>query len=463
MLNYDLIIIGSGPGGYVAAIRAAQLGIKTLIVEKADLGGVCLNWGCIPTKALLRSAEIFDYTKKLSVYGIDGKDIHYNLSDMIKRSRGIADKLSKGVAYLLKKNNVTFVYGHAKFISSNELTVSGSDGIKKYIAKNIIIATGARPKTLIGASFDHENIWNYKDAMIPKDIPKKLAIIGSGAIGVEYASFYNALGVNVTVFESLDRIVPSEDYEISATLESIMKKNGILFKKNTLVTKVSGVKSVAIEYSSDGVKGKDTFDKVLIAIGITANTENLDLEKTKVKIEANHIVTYANGQTDEKNVYAIGDVAGIPWLAHKASHEGIKCVEFIAGESKQKNKLDIRIIPACTYTNPQIASIGLTEEAAKLEGIVYRVGKFPLSANGKALSLGEPDGYIKTLFNTATGEILGAHLIGSEVTELINSFALAMKMEATEEDIMETIFPHPTLSESIHESVLNAYNKGIHN
>ena len=459
---YDLAIIGSGPGGYVAAIRASQLGMSVAVIEKKELGGICLNWGCIPTKTLLRSSEIYEYIKNSENFGFDTKKSNYNLNHIIKRSRHVAKKLSTGIEYLFKKNKIDLIKGTAKFNKDKELEVHFNNNNQIIAPKNIIIATGASPKK-IKTSNDKigMKLWNYFDAMIPKEIPKNLGIIGSGAIGIEFASFYNSLGANVTVFEMQNRILANEDSEISKFLKDNLSKKGISFHLNSGVNDVREAQDfkLVVNNLKTNEKAHFNFDKILVAIGIEGNVNNIGLENTKIKIEKNHIVTYSFGKTDEENIFAIGDVTGAPWLAHKASHEGIKCVEFIAGKIKKEEKM---IIPSCVYCYPQVASIGLTEEQATNKGIKIKTGKFPLSANGKALALSESEGFVKTIFEAHTGQIIGAHLVGAEVTELINTFSLAIKLEATELDIFSTIFPHPTVSESIHESALDAFDKAIH-
>ncbi len=458
--SYDLAIIGSGPGGYVAAIRAAQLNLKVVVIEKKDLGGVCLNWGCIPTKSLLRTSEIYDYIKNSSHFGIDITQKSLNIDKIVKRSREIAKKLSSGIEFLFKKNKVDLIFGCAKINKNKEIVIDNNgDDIKNLFATNIIIATGAGPKKFKNS--EKLDLWNYFDAMTPIKIPKSLGIIGSGAIGIEFASFYNSLGTNVEVFEMQSEILPNEDYEVSDFLRKNLSRKGVKFHLNASVADIK--KKDNFELHIKNLKSEKnttlSFEKILVAIGIQGNINNLGLENTSIQIENNQIVTYDYGKTDESNIYAIGDVAGAPWLAHKASHEGIQCVEHIAGKKTNSEKL---IIPSCVYSNPQVASIGLSENKAKSLELDIKVGKFPLSANGKALSLSESEGFIKIIFEEKTGQILGAHLVGVEVTELINSFSLAMKLEATELDIFSTIFPHPTISESIHESALDAYNKAIH-
>jgi len=458
---FDIVVIGSGPGGYVAAIRAAQLKQKVLVIEKSELGGICLNWGCIPTKALLRSSEILSFFIKANDFGIKNNDFSYSIEEMVKRSRQISKKLSKGIEYLFKKHSIEVLKGQAYIKNPNTIKVTTNNKDELISTKNIIIATGASPKIPSFLNGKESLIWNYKDAMLPKELPKRLGIIGSGAIGIEFASFYNDLGSKVCVFEMQDRICPNEDNDISKTLEKILTQKGIQFFKNSNVQDV--IKKDNIQLISNFNNGNKSFnfDKVLLATGVEGNTDNIGLENTQVKVKNKQITTYECGLTDEKNIYAIGDVAGLPWLAHKASHEGIKCVEFLTKSNifpLNKN----RNIPSCIYSNPQVASIGLSEVKAKKLFKDIKVGKFPLSANGKALALGENEGFVKTLFDAKTGEILGAHMIGPEVTELINTFSLAMMLEATEADIMNTIFPHPTLSETILESTLDAFDEAIH-
>ena len=458
--DYDLAIIGSGPGGYVAAIKASQLNMKVLVVEKKDLGGICLNWGCIPTKTLLRSSEIYDYMKNSANFGLDAKNIVPKIADIIRKSRKVAEKLSKGIDFLFKKNKIDLIYGTASINSVKELEIIIESEIKTIKAKNIIIATGASPKKMHFTS--KCEVWDYFNALSPKAIPKSIGIIGSGAIGIEFASFYKSLGSDVHVFEMQKNILPNEDIEVSEFLEKSLIKRGIKFSLNSKIIDVQ--ENNSFKLSCENIKTKNiihyNFEKVLGAIGIEGNIKNLGLENTKIKTENNHIVTLEFGKTHEEKIFAIGDVTGAPWLAHKASHEGIACVEYLAGNLEHKQEK--MIIPSCVYSNPQVASIGMTEEEAIKLDLNIKVGRFPLSANGKALSLSESEGFVKTIFEATTGQILGAHLIGAEVTELINSFSLAMKLEATEMDIFSTIFPHPTISESIHESALDAFNKAIH-
>ena len=459
-IDYDLAIIGSGPGGYVAAIKAAQLNMSVLVIEKKDLGGICLNWGCIPTKSILRSAEIFDYIKNSSDYGIKSTSVKPDLMNIIKRSRSVAKKLSDGINFLFKKNKINLIYGKASINEKKEIIIVSKQQERKVKAKNIIIATGAKPKKIrLSNSF---KVWDYFDALSPSNIPKSIGIIGSGAIGIEFASFYRALGSEVQVFEMQNKILPNEDDDVSVFLNKSLTKKGILFNLNNTILDITKEKDYKLKCKDSKSEKINyyNFEQVLEAIGIEGNIENLGLENTNIKIKNNQIVTYEFGKTDEDNIYAIGDVAGAPWLAHKASHEGIACAEYIAGKSSSPSEK--MVIPSCVYSNPQVASIGITEQNAKKQGMNIKVGKFPLSANGKALSLSESDGFVKTIFEASTGQILGAHLVGVEVTELINSFSLAMKLEATELDIFSTIFPHPTISESIHESALDAYDKAIH-
>lgn len=465
----DLAILGAGPGGYVAAIRATQLGLKVAVIEANHLGGICLNWGCIPTKALLRTSEIRSLFAHAESFGLKVKgNVELDFAKVIERSRAISEQLSKGVQHLLKKNKVQVIEGFGNFAGKEqgkhklEVEKEGK-AVATVLASNVIIATGARARSLPGIAADGEDIWTYKEAMVPKQQPKSLLVIGSGAIGIEFASFYNALGTEVTVIEVVDRILPVEDAEVSALARKSFEAKGIKIHTSAKVTSVkSGKGGVTAHIEPEKGKALDlTVDKVLLAVGIQANTENLGLDKTKVKVEKGNIVTNPWGQTADPSIYAIGDVAGAPWLAHKASHEGVLAVEKIAGQ-KGLHPLKRENIPGCTYSAPQIASIGLTEEAAKANGREIKVGRFPFMGNGKALAMGEPEGLVKTIFDAKTGELLGAHMIGAEVTELIHGFALAKTLEATEQDLMHTIFPHPTLSEMMHESVLDAFGQVIH-
>jgi len=462
--SFDLVIIGSGPGGYVAAIRASQLGMKTAIVEENHLGGICLNWGCIPTKALLRTAEIAHLIKHASDFGIEVKDVKFDCKKIVSRSREVAAKLSTGVNHLMKKNKIEIFNGRGKLNGKGKVKVE-KDGkkIADIVAKHIIIATGARARILPGLEPDGKQIVTYKDAMVPESIPASLLVIGSGAIGIEFASFYHHVGAKVTVIELADRILPVEDHEISKLAQKSFESQGINIKTSTTVKSIKkNTKTIEVELDIKGKTETINVEKIIVAVGIVPNSENLGLEGTKVKLDnKGQIKTNEWSETDEKNIYAIGDVAGAPWLAHKASHEGVICVEKIVG-IPNLHPLKKDNIPGCTYCLPQIASVGLTEEQAKTKGYKLKIGRFPYIGNGKAIALGETEGLIKTIFNEATGELLGAHMIGAEVTEMISSFLVGKTMEAVEEDFMHTIFPHPTLSEMLHETVLAAYGKVIH-
>jgi dihydrolipoamide dehydrogenase len=463
MNQFDVIVIGGGPGGYVAAIRASQLGMKTALVEKEHLGGVCLNWGCIPTKALLRSAEIKQLIDHADDFGIEVKDVKINLEKIVARSRTISGQLAAGIKHLLKKNKVTVYDGHGRFEKSGTLVVTGQDGKKEILTgKHIIIATGARARLLPNVA-EHPRIWTAKQAMTPSFTPESLLIVGSGAIGIEFASFYKILGVEVTVVEMQDKILPQEDVEISTLALKNFSKQGIKFHLSSTVKDIKTTdKNVTVTIESSDKKSQTlTIDAVIVAIGIVGNTEDLGLEKTKVKVDRGQIITNEWCATDEPGIYAIGDVAGAPWLAHKASHEGIICIEKIAGV-KDVHPMKKDLIPGCTYSLPQVASVGLTEDKAKVAGHELKIGRFPFKGNGKALALGESEGLVKTIFDAKTGELLGAHMIGSEVTELIQGFTIAKTLETTEKELMHTIFPHPTLSEMMHEAVLDAYGKVIH-
>ncbi len=475
MFIYDVIIIGSGPGGYVTAIRSAQLGFKTAIVEREHLGGICLNWGCIPTKALLRSAEIYHYMQHAKDYGlkIEGK-IGFEAADVVKRSRGVSARLNGGVGYLMKKNKVDVIWGEAKLSKPGEIIVAdtkkapvlpqnpipkGTQGAGTYTARHIIVATGARPRVLPGLEPDGKLIWTYFEAMVPPAMPKSLIVMGSGAIGIEFASFYRTMGAEVTVVEVLGQVMPVEDAEVSAIARKAFEKQGMKILTSTKVTKVEkGQDSVTAHVEDDkGNKQTITAERMISAVGVVGNIENLGLEALGVKSERGCVVIDGYGRTNVPGVYAIGDVAGPPMLAHKAEHEGVICIEHIKGlpvHAMEKNK-----IPGCTYCHPQVASVGLTEAKAKEAGREIRVGRFSFAANGKAIALGEDNGLIKTIFDKKTGELLGAHMVGAEVTELIQGFVVAMNLETTEEDLMHTIFPHPTLSEMMKESVLDAYGK----
>ncbi|WP_158811542.1 dihydrolipoyl dehydrogenase [Beijerinckia sp. L45] len=476
--SYDLIVIGGGPGGYVAAIRAAQLGLKTAVVEREHLGGICLNWGCIPTKALLRSAEIFHYLQHPKDYGltVEGK-VGFDPAAVVARSRGVSQQLTSGVAFLLKKNKVDVIWGEATIPKAGEVVVSkpkkaavqpqnpppkGTLGEGTYKAKHIIIATGARPRVLPGIEPDQKLIWTYFEAMVPKVFPKSLIVMGSGAIGIEFASFYRTMGTEVTVVEVLPQILPVEDAEIAALARKRFEKQGIAILTSTKVTKVvKGVDDVTATLEDD--KGKTQVlkaERMISAVGVVGNIENIGLDKLGVTLERGLIKIDGFGRTNVPGIYAIGDVAGPPMLAHKAEHEGVICVETIAGQ--HTHPMDKSMIPGCTYCQPQVASVGMTEAKAKEAGYELKVGRFPFIGNGKAIALGEPDGLVKTVFDAKTGKLLGAHMVGAEVTELIQGYVVAMNCETTEEELMHTIFPHPTLSEMMHESVLDAYGRVIH-
>lgn len=462
--SYDLVVIGGGPGGYVAAIRAAQLGLKACVVEREHLGGICLNWGCIPTKALLRSAEVGHLMQNAEAYGWSAQNVTFDLDKIVQRSRGVAKQLTQGVGFLLKKNKVAVIEGSGKLAGKGKVEVTGADGKKTVLsAKNTILATGARARVLPGLEPDGKLIWTYREAMVPESLPKSLLVVGSGAIGIEFASFYNDLGVNVTVIEVVDRILSAEDEEISALAHKAFTKAGIKIMTSAKVTGVKKGKDnlTATIETADGKTQEMTVDRLISAVGIVGNVEGIGLEGTKVKVDRSHITTDPYGQTGEPGVWAIGDLTGPPWLAHKASHEGIIAVEKIAGVAGV-HPLDTTAVPGCTYARPQVASVGLTEAQAKAAGHKIRVGRFPFVGNGKAIALGEPEGLVKTVFEEKTGELLGAHMIGAEVTELIQGFGIAKSLETTEQDLMHTVFPHPTLSEMMHEAVLDAYDKAVH-
>ncbi|HEV8678652.1 MAG TPA: dihydrolipoyl dehydrogenase [Stellaceae bacterium] len=461
--SFDLLVLGGGPGGYVAAIRAAQLGMKIAVVEREHLGGICLNWGCIPTKALLRTAEIHHLLHNLDQFGLSAKEVSFDAGKVIARSRAVAKQLSNGVAYLLRKHKVTVVSGEGRLAGAGKIAVA-KDGkpAGDLEAKHIILATGARARSLPGLEPDGKLVWTYKEAMVPAAIPKSLLVVGSGAIGIEFASFYRDMGAEVTVVEVLDRVLPIEDEEISAFARKAFEKQGI--KIHTSAT-VKGLKRGRSSATAQVEAGGKTFEveaeRVILAVGITGNVEGIGLEGTAVKVERSHIVVDEWLRTGEAGVYAIGDVVGPPWLAHKAMHEGVICVEHIAGVN-DVHPLDTRNIPGCTYCRPQVASVGLTEKAAQDAGHEVRVGRFPFIGNGKAIALGEPEGMVKTVFDAKTGELLGAHMVGAEVTELIQGYAIAKTLETTEAELIRTIFPHPTISETMHEAVLDAYGRAIH-
>jgi dihydrolipoamide dehydrogenase len=462
--EFDLIVVGSGPGGYVAAIRARQLGLRTAIVEREQLGGICLNWGCIPTKALLRASEIQHLLRNLDAFGFQASDVRFDLQKLVARSRSVAKRLSAGVKHLMKKNGIPVFPGRARLAGRGRLVVE-SDGAasQQLSAPHIVLATGARARTLPGLEPDGERIWTYREAMVPSRLPGSLLVVGSGAIGVEFASFYRDLGSEVTLIEILPRILPVEDDEIAAAAHKAFQKQGIRIQTRTSVVSASkdGEQVAAVLRAEDGSTQTLRVDRVILAIGITGNVEELGLEGTAVRIEKGHIRVNEWLATDEPGLYAIGDVVGPPWLAHKASHEGVVCVERIAGHAGA-HPLDPTQVPGCTYCRPQIASVGLTERAARELGREVRVGRFPFLANGKALALGESEGFVKTVFDARSGELLGAHMIGAEVTELIQGFAIARGLETTEAELMRTIFPHPTLSETMHEAVLDAWGRALH-
>ncbi|HWA17539.1 MAG TPA: dihydrolipoyl dehydrogenase [Devosia sp.] len=474
--SYDLIVIGAGPGGYVAAIRAAQLGLKTAIVEREHMAGICSNWGCIPTKALLRTAEIYGHMAHAKDYGLTAEKFGFDLDGVVKRSRAIAAQMNNGVQFLMKKNKVDTIWGEAVLTGPGEIKVEPTKkpamqpqvpppknalGAGTYKAKNIIVATGARPRVLPGIEPDGDRIWTYFESMVPRELPKSLVVMGSGAIGMEFASFYRSLGSEVTIIELLPQILPVEDAEIAAHVKKRFEKRGIKFMTEAKVTKVDKSKGgiVAHVELKDGSKQQVAGDRLISAVGVQCNTENLGLEKLGVKIDRGAIVVDDHGRTNVPGVWAIGDVAGPPMLAHKAEHEGVIVVETITG--LKVHGLDKRKIPGCTYCEPQVASVGLTEAKAKEAGREIKVGRFPFVGNGKAIALGEPEGFVKTIFDAKTGELLGAHMVGAEVTELIEGFVVAMNLETTEEELMHTIFPHPTLSEMIKESVLDAYGRAL--
>jgi dihydrolipoyl dehydrogenase len=463
--HLDLAVIGAGPGGYVAAIRASQLGMKTAIIERDELGGICLNWGCIPTKALLRSSELYHLMGRASEFGLAADNVRFDLARILQRSRQVANKLANCVAYLMQRNKIAVIRGTARLQGQGRIAVTGKDGaaLPSLEAKHTVIATGARAKTLPGLQPDGRLVWTYKEAMLPPSMPKSLLVVGSGAIGIEFASFYHDLGTEVTVVEQLDRILPVEDAEISALAHKAFTRQGIkIHTKTTVAGLVPGADSVTATLNhADGKTELITADRVILAMGITGNVEGIGLEGQGVRIERGHIVVDEWCRTGAPGLYAIGDVIGPPWLAHKAMHEGVLCVEKIAG-LEGVHPLDPSHVPACTYCRPQVASVGLTEEAARAAGHALKVGRFPYSANGKAIALGETEGLVKTIFDAETGALLGAHMIGAEVTELIQGFAIARVLETTEEELMRTIFPHPTLSEMMHESVLDAFGRAIH-
>ncbi|MBK5926281.1 dihydrolipoyl dehydrogenase [Rhodobaculum claviforme] len=459
--SYDVVVIGSGPGGYVCALRAAQLGKRVAVVERESLGGICLNWGCIPTKAMLRSAEVFHLMHRAREFGLTADGIGYDLDAVVKRSRGVAKQLSSGVGHLLKKAKVTVLMGEARLAGKGRVTVRTDKGEETLEAPSIVLATGARARELPGLEADGKRVWTYRHALQPPHMPKELLVIGSGAIGIEFASFFNTLGSKTTVVEVMDRILPVEDAEISAFAAKQFKKQGMTILTKAMVKKLDrAADKVTAHIEIGGKLETRTFDAVISAVGIKANTEGLGLEEAGIRLDRGHVVTDAHGHTGVDGIYAIGDLTGAPWLAHKASHEGVMVAEVIAGGHPHPVRPDA--IPGCTYCHPQIASVGMTEAKAKEAGFEIRVGRFPFIGNGKAIALGEPEGMVKTVFDAKTGALLGAHMIGAEVTELIQGYAIGRTLETTEAELMETVFPHPTLSEMMHESVLDAHGRALH-
>ncbi len=458
---FDMIVIGAGPGGYVAAIRGAQLGLKVAIVEREHLGGICLNWGCIPTKALLRSSEVFHLMHRAAEFGLKADGISYDLDAVVKRSRGVAKQLSGGIGHLMKKNKITVFMGEATIPAKGKVTVKTDKGTENLTAKNIVVATGARARELPGLEADGDLVWTYKHALQPPHMPKKLLVIGSGAIGIEFASFYNTLGAETTVVEVMDRVLPVEDAEISAFAKKAFVKQGMTIMEKAMVKQLDrGKGKVTAHIEVGGNVEKQEFDTVISAVGIVGNVEGLGFEELGVKLDRTHVVTDAYCRTGVDGVFAIGDIAGAPWLAHKASHEGVMVAELIAGQKPHAVKPES--IAGCTYCHPQVASVGYSEAKAKELGYDIKVGRFPFIGNGKAIALGEAEGMVKTIFDAKTGELLGAHMVGAEVTEMIQGYVVGRQLETTEQDLMETVFPHPTLSEMMHESVLDAYGRVIH-
>jgi dihydrolipoamide dehydrogenase len=461
--TFDIVIVGGGPGGYVAAIRAAQLGMKTAVAEREHLGGICLNWGCIPTKALLRTSEINHLLHHLPDYGFAADNPRFDLDKVVKRSRAVAKQLSSGVAHLLRKNKVTVFDGHGRLAGKNTLAVEKEGKpVATLKSPHIVLATGARARQLPGIEADGKLIWAYKEAMVPPDMPKSLVVIGSGAIGIEFASFYRNMGAEVTVVEVLDRILPVEDEEISAFAHKAFERQGIkIFTSAKVSNAQKNGTDVTVSIEANGKSQQLTVDRVISAVGIVGNVENLGLDDTAVKVDRAHVVVDEYGRTGEPGIYAIGDLVGPPWLAHKASHEGVICIEKIAGLN-DVHPMDVDNIPGCTYCRPQVASVGLTEAKAKAAGHEVRVGRFPFIGNGKAIAMGEPEGMVKTVFDGKTGELLGAHMVGAEVTEMIQGYVIARTLESTEAELINTVFPHPTISETMHEAVLDAYKRAIH-
>ena len=460
--QFDMIVIGAGPGGYVAAIRGAQLGLNVAIVEREHMGGICLNWGCIPTKAMLRSSELFHLMHRAKEFGLKADNVGFDLDGVVKRSRAVAKQLNSGVGHLMKKNKVTVFMGEATLPAKGKVSVKTDKGTEDLTAKNIVLATGARARELPGLEADGDLVWTYKHALMPPRMPKKLLVIGSGAIGIEFASFYNTMGAETVVVEVMDRILPVEDAEISAFAKKSFVKQGMTIREKAMVKQLDRGKGVVTAHiEQDGKTEKVEFDTVISAVGIVGNTEGLGLEALGVKVEKTHVVTDPYCRTGVEGLYAIGDLAGAPWLAHKASHEGVMVAELIAGKN-DVHAVKPEAIAGCTYCHPQVASVGYSEAKAKELGYEIRVGRFPFIGNGKAIALGEQEGMVKTVFDAKTGELLGAHMIGAEVTELIQGYVVGRTLETTEEDLINTVFPHPTISESMHEAVLDAYDRVIH-
>ncbi len=460
--TYDVVVIGAGPGGYVAAIRASQLGLKTAIIEREHMGGICLNWGCIPTKAMLRSSEVFHLMHRAKEFGLKADGIGYDLDAVVKRSRAVAKQLNSGVGHLMKKNKVDVVMGEATLPAKGKVSVKTDKGTEELQAKNIILATGARARELPGLEADGDRVWTYKHALQPPHMPKKLLVIGSGAIGIEFASFYNTLGADTMVVEVMDRILPVEDAEISTFAKKSFEKQGMKILQKAMVKQLDRAKDkVTAHIEVNGKVEKHDFDTVISAVGIVGNVEGLNLEGLGVKVDRTHVATDEYCRTGVEGLYAIGDIAGAPWLAHKASHEGVMVAELIAGKN-DVHPVKPESIAGCTYCHPQVASVGYSEAKAKELGYKVKVGRFPFIGNGKAIALGEAEGMIKTVFDEKTGELLGAHMIGSEVTEMIQGYVVGRQLETTEEDLMHTVFPHPTISEAMHEAVLDAYGRAIH-
>ena len=459
--GFDMIVIGAGPGGYVAAIRGAQLGLKVAIVEREHMGGICLNWGCIPTKALLRSSEVFHLMERAGEFGLKAEKIGYDLDAVVKRSRGVAKQLNAGIGHLMKKNKVTVFMGEATLPARGKVQVKTDKGSEDLSARHIVLATGARARELPGLEADGKRVWTYKHALVPPHMPQKLLVIGSGAIGIEFASFYNTLGADTTVVEVMDRILPVEDAEISAFARKAFQKQGMTIMEKAMVRQLDrGKDKVTAHIETGGKVTKAEFDTVISAVGIVGNVEGLGLENLGVKVERTHVVTDEYCRTGVDGLFAIGDIAGAPWLAHKASHEGVMVAELIAG--RKVHPVRPESIAGCTYCHPQVASVGYSEARARELGHDIRVGRFPFIGNGKAIALGEPEGLVKTVFDAKTGALLGAHMVGAEVTEMIQGYVIGRQLETTEEDLMNTVFPHPTLSEMMHESVLDAFGRVIH-